>query len=303
MTAKKQTISYLQKRFQEIGFKPYAKHGQNFLIDLNILDLAARVAQIEPNDVVLEVGTGTGSLTVRIAERASHVVTVEIDPHLAQMAVEQFDEDAPITLLQYDVLRNKNRLRDEVLETVREKMAAVPDASFKLVANLPYSVATPIISNLLASDLPPDSMTVTIQKELADRLIASPRTKDYGSLSVWVQAQAHALVARELAPTVFWPRPKVTSAIVQIVLDRQKRAEIGDLRTFQTYVRGVFLLRRKFLRSALLGAFKSLDKPSLDPILARQHLGPEARAEELTVEQHLALAKALAPWLREPADA
>ena len=164
MTAKKQTISYLQQRFHEIGFQPYAKHGQNFLIDLNILDLIVRVAQPQPTDVVLEVGTGTGSLTVRLAEQVAHVITVEIDPHLAQMALEQFDEDAPITLLQHDVLRNKNHFRDNVLDTVRERMAEVPGATFKLVANLPYSVATPIISNFLASDLPPDSMTVTIQK-------------------------------------------------------------------------------------------------------------------------------------------
>ena len=106
-----------------------------------------------------------------------------------------------------------------VLETVRAEMAKIPDARFKLVANLPYSVATPVISNLLASDLPPSSMTVTIQKELAERIVARPRTKDYGSFSVWVQSQCSATIVRELAPSVFWPRPKVTSAILQIVLD------------------------------------------------------------------------------------
>ena len=104
MTSKKQTVSYLRSRFAEIGFRPYARHGQNFLIDLNILDVITRDADLQPNDVVLEVGMGTGSLTVRLAEVAAHVVTVEIDPHLAQLGLEQFEYDAPVTLLQHDVL-------------------------------------------------------------------------------------------------------------------------------------------------------------------------------------------------------
>jgi 16S rRNA (adenine1518-N6/adenine1519-N6)-dimethyltransferase len=285
MSSHKQTVSFLRRKFQEIGLEPYAKHGQNFLIDLNLLDLLVRVADVQPTDVVLEVGTGTGSLTVRLAERAGSVVTVEIDPHLAGLAEEQFDPDAPIILLQQDALRNKNHLHDNVLNTVREQLAKTPGGRFKLVANLPYSVATPIISNLLCSDLPPSSMTVTIQKELAERIVAAPRTKDYGSLSVWVQSQCYAMIVRELAPTVFWPRPKVSSAIVQIVLDPDRRLALGDLKWFHDFARGLFLHRRKFLRSALLGAFKSLDKPMVDAAMQAMNLGAQTRAEELTVDQ------------------
>jgi 16S rRNA (adenine1518-N6/adenine1519-N6)-dimethyltransferase len=293
MSSKKQTISFLQKKFSELGFQPYAQHGQNFLIDLNLLDFLVRVADVGPQDVVLEIGTGTGSLTVRLAERAAAVVTVEIDPHLAQLASEQFAPEAPIVLLQHDALRNKNNLHPAVLEAVRAQLAKVPDGRFKLVANLPYSVATPVISNLLRSDLPPSSMTVTIQKELADRIVAEPRSKDYGSFSVWVQSQCFAMIARELAPTVFWPRPKVTSAIVQIILDPARRAAIPDLARLHAFVRGVFLHRRKFLRSALLGAFKTLDKPTVDQVMRELELGPETRAEELSVEQLQRLAHAL----------
>ncbi|MBJ42909.1 MAG: ribosomal RNA small subunit methyltransferase A [Planctomycetaceae bacterium] len=293
MSSKKQTISFLQRRFAEVGFRPYARHGQNFLIDLNLLDLITRAADIQPDDVVLEVGTGTGSLTVRLAERAAHVVTVEIDPHLAQMAEEQFAPDAPITLLQHDALKNKNQLHSAVIETVRKHLDATSDGQFKLVANLPYSVATPIISNLLLNTLPPASMTVTIQKELADRIVAQPRTKDYSSLSVWVQCQCAAMILRELAPSVFWPRPKVTSAIVQIVLDPIKRASIDKLESYQTFVRGLFLHRRKFLRGALVGAFAELDKPTVDHAMQQLGLGAEARAEELTVDQIQQLSLAL----------
>ncbi len=285
MTANKQTVSFLRRKFQEIGFQPYARHGQNFLIDLNLLDLLVRAADVQATDVVLEVGTGTGSLTVRLAEHAGAVVTVEIDPHLAQMAQEQFDPSANIVLLQQDALRNKNHLHDNVLETVRTELAKIPDARFKLVANLPYAVATPVISNLLSSDLPPTSMTVTIQKELAERIVAFPRTKDYGSLSIWVQSQCSATIVRELAPSVFWPRPKVTSAIVQILLDPARREAIDDLAWFHQFIRGVFLHRRKFLRSALLGSFKTLTKPNVDAVMRELNFGPETRAEELTVEQ------------------
>ena len=294
MSSKKQTVSYLKRRFAEVGFRPYARHGQNFLIDLNLLDLITRAADIQPNDVVLEVGTGTGSLTVRLAERAAHVVTVEIDPHLAQMAREQFDPAAPITLLQHDALKNKNHLHPAVLDTVREQLASLSDGQFKLVANLPYSVATPIISNLLLSDLPPASMTVTIQKELANRIIAAPKTKDYSSLSVWVQSQCTALILRDLAPTVFWPRPKVDSSIVQIVLDRIRRDAIADLAWHQQFARGIFLHRRKFLRSGLLGAFQALDKPTVDAVMRELNLGPETRAEELSIDQILQLSQAVA---------
>ena len=298
MSSKKQTVSYLRQRFSEIGFRPYAKHGQNFLIDLNILDFIVREADIQPNDVVLEVGMGTGSLTVRLAEQAAHVVSVEIDPHLAQLAQEQFDLDSPITILQHDVLKNKNRLHPDVLETVRTVMASVPEARFKLVANLPYSVATPIISNLLASDLPPHSMTVTIQKELGDRIVAEPRSKDYSSLSVWVQSQCEVAIARELAPTVFWPRPKVYSAIVSMVLAPERRSKIAELPVFHHFVRHLFIHRRKFLRGSLLAAFKSLDKPTVDQVMEDLGFDASSRAEELTVPQILQLHHATAAFVK-----
>lgn len=293
MSSKKQTVSYLRRRFHEAGFSPHARHGQNFLIDLNLLDMIARVADIQPDDVVLEVGTGTGSLTVRLAEVAGHVITVELDPHLAQIAMEQFDASAPITLLQQDALKNKNHLHPRVLETIRNQLAAHPGARLKLVANLPYSVGTPIISNLLLSDTPPDSITVTIQKELAERITAAPRTKDYSSLSVWVQSQYSAEIVRELAPSVFWPRPKVSSAVLHAVLDPARRTALGDLDWFHFFVRHLFLHRRKLLRGALLSSFKELEKPVVDQVMSELELEPECRAEELSVEQILELSRAI----------
>jgi 16S rRNA (adenine1518-N6/adenine1519-N6)-dimethyltransferase len=292
MSSKKQTLTFLQRRFREVGFGPQSRHGQNFLIDLNLLDMIAREADIHANDVVLEVGTGTGSLTVRLAEVAGHVVTVELDPYLAQMALEQFSPDARITLLQQDALYNKNILHPTVLATLRERLSAIPGSRLKLVANLPYSVATPIISNLILCDTPPASMTVTIQKELAERIVAPPRTKDYSSLSVWVQSQYRAEIVREMAPSVFWPRPKVYSAILHAELQPDSRASLGNLHWFHFFVRHLFLHRRKFLRGSLLSSFKDLEKPQVDQIMRELEMGPETRAEELPVEtiRQLALA-------------
>ena len=170
----------------------------------------------------------------------------------------------------------------------------IEHGTFKLVANLPYAVATPIISNLLGAETVPASMTVTIQKELADRIVAVPRTKDYGSLSIWVQSQCYAAIVRELAPSVFWPRPKVNSAIVQIVLDHHRRQQIGDLAGFHDFTRGIFLHRRKFLRSSLISSQKQLTKSDVDALMEELELGPESRAEELSIDQMLNLYRAVA---------
>ena len=292
MDPQRQTASFLRQRFQLVGFRPQSRLGQNFLIDLNLLDVVLRAADIQPHDVVLEVGGGTGSLTTRLAQRAAAVVSVELDAQLAQLAAEQLAGMTNVTLLQQDALRNKNHMHPLVMAAVRAQLQSRERTTFKLVANLPYSVATPVISNMLASEIVPDAMTVMIQKELADRIVAVPRTKEYGSLSVWVQSQCEAAIVRELPPSVFWPRPQVDSAIVQLVLVPAQRAQIGDPLVFQRFVRGLFLHRRKFLRSALSGAFKELSKPRVDAAMSQLQLGPDARAEQLSVSQILELARA-----------
>lgn len=292
--ATNQTISFLSRRFDEAGVKLQHRHGQNFLIDLNLQRLIIDSAKLGAFDVVLEVGTGTGALTALSAERAAEVVTVEIDPQLYQLASEELFEFPNVTMLQQDALHNKNTISPAVMDVVREKLAGHPGRQFKLVANLPYSVATPVISNLLACDTPPVSMTVTIQKELGDRITAQPSSKDYGALSVWMQSQCRTELVRILAPSVFWPRPKVHSAILQIELEPERRAAIPDLAFFHTFVRSLFFHRRKFLRSVLISAVgDDLSKPEVDEILASQQLPPDARAEQLGVEQMLALTEAV----------
>ncbi len=214
--SERQTLSYLQKRFELARIEPQTRFGQNFLIDLNLVQLIAKTAELGPRDVVLEVGTGLGSLTTLLAQQAGHVVTVEIDRHLAAMARQEFEKFPNVTLLEQDALKSKSQLHPTVIETLQARVAAIGGGRLKLVANLPYNVATPILSNLLDIEPWPVCMVATIQRELAERITAAPRTKDYSALSIWMQAQCQTEIVRVMAPSVFWPRPKVESAILAI---------------------------------------------------------------------------------------
>ena len=290
----RQTVSYLTRRFREVGLTPESRHGQNFLIDLNLVRLLVDRAELGPHDVVLEVGTGTGSLTALVAQRAAAVVTVEVDPRMFQLASEELVDHPNVTMLHLDALKNKNQLDARVLDAIRERLSQTPGGVFKLVANLPYNIATPVISNLLAGPLIPRTMTITIQKELADRMMAAPSTKDYWALSIWVQCQCRVERVREMPPTVFWPRPKVTSAIVHLKFDEELRGRLPDAEGFHHFVRSLFLHRRKLLRGVLAAAFKrELDKPRIDELMTRLKLDPQARAEELDVPRVIELYEAL----------
>ncbi len=289
----RQTASFLRRRFQEAGVRPRTRYGQCFLIDLNLLGILVEAAELAPDDVVLEVGTGTGALTQLMAPRVAAVVTVEIDRQLFQLAAEELYARENVLMLPLDALHNKNRLDPAVLDAVFERVDAARGRRFKLVANLPYNVATPILSNLLALERAPHSMTVTVQREVADRLTARPGTKAYGALSVWVQSQCTAEVVRVLPSTAFWPRPKVESAIVRLVPDPTRRARIPDRARFHDFVRALFRHRRKLLRGELLGALKGrLDKPQVDAALRAAGISPQVRAEQLDVDSLLRLCEA-----------
>lgn len=294
-----QTLSFLKRRFEEAGIWPHTRFGQNFLIDLNLQRLLLETADLGPDDVVLEVGTGTGSLTASLAQKAAAVVTVEIDSRLFQLAAEELMGRDNVAMLQLDALKNKNQLNPDMLEAVAQRLDAVPGRRLKLVANLPFNVATPVLSNLLASARPPHTMIATIQKELADRIVASPGNKDYGALSIWMQSQCRVELVRVLPPEAFWPRPKVSSAILRITLDDALRGRIPDRDFFHAFVRSMFFHRRKFLRSELLSACKKrLGKPDVDRLLAQMGLDPTVRAERLDVETMLALCEAVRAEVR-----
>ncbi len=272
------------QRLREIGVEPASRHGQNFLIDLNLVEMIVDSAQLDHRDVVLEVGTGTGSLTALIAPQVAAVVTVEIDGHLYELASEQLLDFENVTMLKVDALKNKNRFNPEVMEAVGERLAEAPDRRLKLVANLPYNVATPILSNLLTCEHTPHSMVATIQKELAERIVAKPWSKDYSALSVWMQSQCDCEIVRIMPPSVFWPRPRVDSAIIRIVVNEEKRQAIPDRMYFHQFVKSMFIHRRKFLRANVVAAMKRhLTKEQVDEVMEEMQFGPDTRTEQLDV--------------------
>jgi 16S rRNA (adenine1518-N6/adenine1519-N6)-dimethyltransferase len=271
--------------FEQHGANPRHDLGQNFLIDLNLHDYIVTQAGITPDDVVLEVGTGTGALTSAIAKDSERVITVEYDRRVYEIAKELLQSRPHVMLLNCDVLKNKNRFNAEVLDAVTAALDARPPGSpksLKLVANLPYNVATPVMSNLVATDLPWTRMVVTIQYELAERMAAAPGSSHYSALSVWLQAQTKVAILKKLGPNVFWPRPQVDSAIVRIDPDLETKSKIVDREFFHTFLRDVFTQRRKRLRGVVASMFKAThDKPAVDAAFEKAGIAIESRAEEL----------------------
>jgi len=283
----------LRDLFQARGLRPKNKLGQNFLIDLNLLDVILDGAELGPADLAVEVGTGTGSLTAWLAERAGGVVSVEIDPDFHALAREALGGRERVHLMHADILRNKNHLNPGVLEQLEDACHKWACSRLKLVANLPYSVATPVIANFLLSDLPFERMVVTVQWEIAEKLLARPGTKEYGALTVLVQSIADIELLRMLPPTVFWPRPQVASAIVRIRPSAVKRAHVPDVGRFRIFLRDLYSHRRKNLRGALAGMPSGRnDKALVDQKLKELDLDGTIRAETLDVEQHLRLCAA-----------
>jgi 16S rRNA (adenine1518-N6/adenine1519-N6)-dimethyltransferase len=292
--APRQTLSYLQTLFAERGIRPRNKLGQNFLIDLNLIDLIARTAELGPEDLVIEIGSGTGSLTSRLAETGGAVLTVEIDPAFAALVREALGDRPHVMLLNTDVLKNKNHLSPIVLRAITDLSERYRSQHLKLVANLPYAVATPVITNFLLSELPIERMVVTVQWEIAERLTASPDHKEYGALAVLVQSLADVNIVRRLPPSVFWPRPKVASAIVRIQPSAARRAgviaRLGDVQRFRHFLRDLYTHRRKNLRGALYAIPGGrLSKEEVDQRLADLGLAGTLRAEDLDIDQHLRL--------------
>ena len=291
--SERQTLSFISKSLERAGLHPKTKYGQNFLVDLNLLDILVNGSDIQKTDVILEVGTGMGSLSKLMAPLAGAIVTVEIDRDLQALAAKELRGLDNVTMLTCDALRNKNHMREDVLIAVREKMASIPNANFKLIANLPYNVATPIISNLLTVNPFPDRMVVTIQKELAQRIVAEPGCKDYSALTIWMQSLCDCEILRILPPSVFWPSPKVDSAIIRVTPNPEKRKRIVDLEYYHSTLRALFFHRRKFLRSQIFTATQdALTKSQVDEILEKLELAPNLRAEQLTVPQIIELLEA-----------
>jgi 16S rRNA (adenine1518-N6/adenine1519-N6)-dimethyltransferase len=287
-----QTKRQIQELLTSAGVAPNRRLGQHFLVDLNLMRLLVDAAGIGPSDVVLEIGTGTASLTEGLAEQAGQVVTVELDPTLAGIAQSRLAGAANVRVLHTDALSNKGSIAPAVIEEVaaaKAKMAAT-ETRVLLVANLPYDVASPVMINLIKGPLIVDAMCVTVQKEVAERMIALSGRRDYGTLSIFLQATGKVELLRTLPPSAFWPPPQVDSAVVRYVRDPAKSRTIADMGLFGAVMSLFMGHRRKMLRACAKGAPPELAGRDLwSTIFERCSIDPTRRPEELTPDQYVAL--------------
>lgn len=276
-----ETIAVLQK----YGFNFQKKFGQNFLIDTHVLDKIIAAAEIGPDDFVLEIGPGIGTMTQYLAESAREVVAVEIDKNLIPIL-----ED---TLSAYD---NVTVINDDILKVDIQKLAEGKNGGkpIKVVANLPYYITTPIIMGLFESEVPLSSITVMVQKEVADRMQTGPGSKDYGALSLAVQYYAEPYIVANVPPNCFMPRPAVGSAVIRLTRYEKKPVEVKDPAFMFKLIRASFNQRRKTLQNGLHNS-SELQLPKEKVVQALEEMGLPAavRGEKLDLAQFARLADLL----------
>lgn len=285
-----QTKQDIETLLAGAGTQPNKRLGQNFLIDLNLMRLLIDTAGIHEKDVVLEVGTGTGSFTEGIAANAGRVITVEYDNTLAAIAAKQLEALSHVTLINADALENKNAINNDVLDAVTEAKEKLK-GRLLLVANLPYSVGSCVMANLISGPVTADAMYVTVQKEVADRMAAAPGHSDYGTLSILMAATGQVHFLRKLPAAVFWPRPQIESAMVSYQRNNQKVKQIHDMQTFREVI-GLFMgHRRKMLKAAAKTAQGNLKKIAhWNDIFEESFVDAHKRPEEITPEQYVSIA-------------
>jgi len=288
------TQSEIKAMLAEAGVRPDRRWGQHFLIDGNLMRMLVEAADLAPHDTVLEVGAAVGNLTGLLLIGAGHVVAVEVDSGLAAIARDRLADAENLDLLVTDVLADKHRVAPAVLEAVARRRAEL-GGPVKLVANLPYQAATPLLAELVRADPPPERLVFTVQKEVADRLVAAPDSSDYGPASVLVQALGEVKVVRRLGPSVFWPRPRVWSAMVCIRPSAAKRRQVADLAVLRRTIDGLFGHRRKRAARSLALADPSGASPQQwAERLTAAGLNAKVRGEAYSVEGIIRLANAIA---------
>ena len=277
----KSTIEVIQK----YNFDFQKKFGQNFLIDEHVLDKIIRAAEITEDDFVLEIGPGIGTMTQYLAENAREVMAVEIDQNLIPILSETLSEYKNVTILNADILKV------DIGKIVEERNAG---KAIKIVANLPYYITTPIIMGLFESHVPIDSITVMVQKEVADRMQAGPGTKDYGALSLAVQYYASPYIAANVPPNCFMPRPKVGSSVIKLTKYKEPPIKVSNEKLLFQLIRASSNQRRKTLQNGIKN-FSELNfsKEQVAGALEEMGLPAAVRGEALTLEQFAQLCNLL----------
>lgn len=275
------TIEILQK----YDFHFQKKFGQNFLIDPHVLEKIVEAAGIGPDDFVLEIGPGIGTMTQYLCEHAGKVMAVEIDRKLMEILEETLSAYDNVTVVNEDILKL------DIAKIAEEENNGKP---IKVVANLPYYITTPIIMELFESKVPLDSVTVMVQKEVAERMQAEPGTKEYGALSLAVQYYAEAEIVANVPPNCFMPRPNVGSAVIRLTCHKTSPVEVLDERFLFRVIRASFNQRRKTLQNGLGNdASLPINKTQAAEALEEMGLSATIRGETLSLEEFARLSNLL----------
>lgn len=276
------TIAVLQK----YNFNFQKKFGQNFLIDTHVLERIIQEAGITKDDFVLEIGPGIGTMTQYLCESAREVVAVEIDKNLIPILADTLQDYQNVTVLNEDILKV------DINALAQEKNGGAP---IKVVANLPYYITTPIIMGLFESHVPIESITVMVQKEVADRMQVGPGTKDYGALSLAVQYYAKPEIVANVPPNCFMPRPNVGSAVIRLTCHEKPPVQVDDEKLMFSLIRASFNQRRKTLANGLNNAPDiHLSKEAIQESIAELGVPAGIRGEALTLEQFAAFSNIIA---------
>lgn len=267
------TIEVLQK----YNFNFQKKFGQNFLIDEHVLDKIIRAAEITKDDYVLEIGPGIGTMTQYLACAAREVTAVEIDRALIPILEDTLKEYDNVSIINEDILKV------DIAALAKEKNGGRP---IKVVANLPYYITTPIIMGLFESHVPLESITVMVQKEVADRMQVGPGTKDYGALSLAVQYYAEPYIVANVPPNCFMPRPAVGSAVIRLTRHQKPPVEVMDEKLMFRLIRASFNQRRKTLANGLKNSGElNLSKEVITAAIEKLGKGSSVRGEALALEE------------------
>lgn len=279
------TIAVLQK----YQFNFQKKFGQNFLIDTHVLDKIIAAADITEEDFVLEIGPGIGTMTQYLCENAREVTAVEIDKKLIPILEDTLGSYNNVTVINEDILKV------DIGKLAEEKNGGKP---IKVVANLPYYITTPIIMGLFESHVPIDSITVMVQKEVADRMQVGPGTKDYGALSLAVQYYAKPEIVANVPPNCFMPRPKVGSAVIRLTRHEKTPVEVEDEKLMFRIIRASFNQRRKTLVNGLNNAPDiPVSKENIAKAIQELGVSESIRGEALTLEQFAKLSNLMGKYL------
>ncbi|MBE5934780.1 MAG: 16S rRNA (adenine(1518)-N(6)/adenine(1519)-N(6))-dimethyltransferase RsmA [Lachnospiraceae bacterium] len=280
MATPSKTIEIINK----YNFAFQKKFGQNFLIDTHVLDKIIAAANITKEDTILEIGPGIGSMTQYLCEKAGQVISIEIDKMLIPILEDNLKDYDNFTLINADFLKL------DINKLIEEHNCK----NLKVVANLPYYITTPIIMSLFENNIPLDSITVMVQKEVALRMQASPSTKDYGALSLAIQYYSTTEIVANVPPNCFMPRPNVGSAVIKLSLRPDSPYEVKDSKFMFKLVRAAFNQRRKTLVNSLVNS-PNLDITKDDVLnaLENMNLSPTIRGEALSLEQFCELSNLL----------